>query len=93
MYIVKVATLYHIYGHILICFKNTIYYRLHVEIQIRLWRGALKSQRLGFIFSSREKITLLKFEISKLTKRKQKQLHCLKSLEVKILDIYMPPTV
>lgn len=46
-----------------------------------------------FLFNPREKITLLKFEIFKLTKRKQKQLHCLKSLAVKISDIHMPPTV
>lgn len=55
--------------------KTPLFYRLHVKIQIRLWRGALKSQRL-VLFSPREKITLLKFEIFKLTKRKQKQLHC-----------------
>lgn len=66
MYIVKSAGI-RSYPHLFQ--KHHFFYRLHVEIQIRLWRGALKSQRLGFFFSPREKITLLKFEISKLTKR------------------------
>lgn len=89
MYIVKSAGI-RSYPHL---FQKHHFLQTTCKNSNTVMTRSFKEPKTWFFFSPREKITLLKFEIFKLTKRKQKQLHCLKSLAIKILVIHMPPAV